>query len=260
MLLSIVIWVVNVFFTALKKERLILSEGRGMEGKQSQGRRKLFYPPYVCICISMHFFLSLCYCLVVDITEANAIVFLLKPGTISLFFLFIPIKARSVRMLVVFVSIVITFIFNQWPLATGNKTLVLCVQVAWFIACWSTTAVNKSGWLMMSVALFLLCIWGVIRQERIKQQFNTADIYIVNDGVSCGANGHCFQYIAAQGYGLTAKRQTIFSSENYVNIYYSYPEGVPAVNFDGMNGEFSQYLLCHGRLTHVEHNNMAVCN
>ncbi|KGF83908.1 membrane protein, partial [Salmonella enterica subsp. enterica serovar Weltevreden] len=39
---------------------------------------------------------------------------------------------------------------------------------------------------------------------------------------------------AAKGRGLAAKRQALFSSEEYVNIYYSYSEGIPAVNFDGM--------------------------
>lgn len=231
-----------------------------MEDKSLQGRREPLYPPYIFICIGMHLFLSLCYCLIVDISEANTIVLLLKPGTISLFFLFIPRRGRCVRILLVFVSILITFIFNQWHLSTGNKIIVLGVQVAWFIAGWSLMAGNKSGWLMMGVALFLLCIWGVVRQEWIKQQFKAADVYIIDDGISCGANGHCFQYISAKGHGVERERQTIFSSEDYVNMNYSYSRGIPAVNFSGMNGKFSQYLLCDGRLRHVERKGMVICD
>lgn len=159
-----------------------------------------------------------------------------------------------------FVSILITFIFNQWHLVVGNKILVLSLQVAWFMVCWSIIAAKKSAWVMISISLFLICIWGVNRQEWLKQQFNAADIYIIDDGMSCGANGHCFQYIAAEGCGLEGKRHTLFSSEDYVNVYYSYPGNIPAVNFDGTNGEFSQYLLCDGRLRHVGRKNMVACN
>lgn len=231
-----------------------------MEYRQSQGRGCLSYPPYIFIFIGMHLLLSLCYCLAFDILEANLIVFLLKPGTISLLFLLIPLRTIRDRILAVFVSILITSLFNQWHLVAGNKILVLCSQVAWFMVCWSIVMVRKLGWLMISVSLLLVCIWGVIRQEWLEQQFNAADVYIIDDGISCGANGHCFQYIAAKGRGLEKKRRMLFSSEDYVNIYYSYPKGIPAVNFSGMNGEFSQYLLCDGRLRHVELKRMVICD
>ena len=231
-----------------------------MEDKALQGRPEPIYPPYIFICIGMHLFLSLDYCLFVDIMEANAIVLLLKPGTISLFYLFIPLRGQYVRILLVLVSMIITLIFNQWHLATGNQIIVLGVQVAGLIACWSITAANKSGWLMISIALFMFCIWSIARQEWIKHQFNTAEVYIIDDGTSCGANGHCFQYIAAEGRGVEQGRQTLFSSEDYVNINYSYSEGIPAVNFFGMNGAFSQYLLCDGRLGHVQRKGTVVCN
>lgn len=247
-------------FNGLNIKARHLARGKGMEDKSLQGRRRPNNLSYIFICIGIHLFLSLCYCLVVDITEANAIVLLLRPGTISLFFLFITPRKQYVRILLVMVSILITFIFNQWHLATGNKIVILGVQVACFIACWSITAGNKSGWLMMNVAFFLLCIWNVARQEWIKQQFEAACVYIIDDGISCGANGHCFQYIAAKGRGVEQGRQTLFSSEDYVNINYSYPEGIPAVNFYGMGGEFSQYLLCDGRLRHVERKGKPVCN
>lgn len=231
-----------------------------MEDKPLQGRPEPFYLSYMFICIGMHLFLSLCYCLVVDVTGTNEITLLLKPGTISLFFLFIPLRGLCVRILLVIVSILITFIFNQWHLATGNKIIILGVQVAGLIACWSITAENKLGWLMISIALLMLCIWSIVRQEWIKHQFSAAEVYIIDDGTSCGANGHCFQYIAAQGRGVEQGRQTLFSSEDYVNINYSYPEGIPAVNFFGMNGAFSQYLLCDGRLRHVQREGMVACN
>lgn len=78
-----------------------------MEDRNLQEKRGLSYLPYISICIGLHLFLSLCYCMAVDISEANAIVFLLKPGTISLFFLFIPIRTIKARVMTVFVSILI---------------------------------------------------------------------------------------------------------------------------------------------------------
>ncbi|ECW5275353.1 hypothetical protein AQ688_19730, partial [Salmonella enterica subsp. enterica serovar Heidelberg] len=69
-----------------------------------------------------------------------------------------------------------------------------------------------------------------------------------------------FQYIAAKGRGLAAKRQALFSSEEYVNIYYSYSEVMPAVNFDGMKNEFVQYLLCHGELKSVARDDKTTCD
>ena len=231
-----------------------------MEEGSLRGGGSQFYPYYIFCCVSMHLFLSLCYCLKFDIFEANATVFLLKPGTISLFFLFIPIRKLSVRTLVVFISIIITFTFNQWHLAVGNKIIVLCLQLAWFMACLSMMSVRKTGWRLASILLFLVCTVGVTRQSWLEKQFNTAGIYIVDDGISCGANGHCFQYVAAKKKGLDAERQLLFSSEDYVNIYYSYPEGIPAVNFDGTNGDFAQYLLCDGRLNHVKHAGRVICN
>ncbi|EJO8264295.1 hypothetical protein NUM79_003747 [Salmonella enterica] len=156
-------------------------------------------------------------------------------------------------------SVFITLVFKQWHLVAGNKELVLCLQAACFMAFLAMTSVKKSGW-MISASLFLVCTAGTIRQCWLEQLFNAADIYIVDDGRSCGASGHCFQYIAAKGRGLAAKRQALFSSEEYVNIYYNYSEGMPAVNFDGMKNEFAQYLLCHGELKSVMRDDKTTCD
>ncbi|HGB8364032.1 TPA: hypothetical protein ACIWE4_003388, partial [Salmonella enterica subsp. enterica serovar Java] len=189
----------------------------------------------------------------------NTVVFLLKPGTISLLFLLLPARRFRTRLLATLSSVFITLVFNQWHLVAGNKELVLCLQAACFMAFLAMTSVKKSGW-MISASLFLVCAAGTIRQCWLEQLFNAADIYIVDDGRSCGSSGHCFQYIAAKGRGLAAKRQALFSSEEYVNIYYSYSEGMPAVNFDGMKNEFVQYLLCHGELKSVARDDKTTCD
>lgn len=219
----------------------------------------VFYFPYIFVAIIFHLFISLCYCLSLDMAEANSVVFLLKPGTISLLFLLLPARRFRTRLLATLNSALITLVFNQWHLVAGNKELVLCLQAACFAAFLSMTSIKKYGWII-SVSLFLVCAAGAIRQCWLEQMFNAADIYIVDDGQSCGTSGHCFQYIAAKGRGVAAKRQALFSSEEYVNIYYSYPEGIPAVNFDGMKNEFVQYLLCHGELKSVVREGKTTCD
>lgn len=42
-----------------------------------------FYFPYFFVAIIFHLFISLYYCLGLDMAEANAIVFLLKPGALG---------------------------------------------------------------------------------------------------------------------------------------------------------------------------------
>ncbi|EIK2317076.1 hypothetical protein LJY98_004754, partial [Salmonella enterica] len=172
----------------------------------------VFYFPYIFVAIILHLFISFCYCLSIDMAEANTVVFLLKPGTISLLFLLLPARRFRTRLLATLSSVFITLVFNQWHLVAGNKELVLCLQAACFMAFLAMTSVKKSGW-MISASLFLVCAAGTIRQCWLEQLFNAADIYIVDDGRSCGASGHCFQYIAAKGRGLAAKRQALFSSE-----------------------------------------------
>ncbi|HAE1923007.1 TPA_asm: hypothetical protein G4I13_001662, partial [Salmonella enterica] len=44
----------------------------------------VFYFSYIFVAIIFHLFISFCYCLSIDMAEANTVVFLLKPGTISL--------------------------------------------------------------------------------------------------------------------------------------------------------------------------------
>ncbi|EEM7560035.1 hypothetical protein C7X66_11425 [Salmonella enterica subsp. enterica serovar Infantis] len=48
----------------------------------------MFYFSYIFVAIIFHLFISFCYCLSIDMAEANTVVFLLKPGTISLLFYF----------------------------------------------------------------------------------------------------------------------------------------------------------------------------
>ncbi|MFG6002554.1 hypothetical protein N4Q65_15395 [Salmonella enterica subsp. enterica serovar Pomona] len=208
----------------------------------------VFYFPYIFVAIILHLFISFCYCLSIDMAEANTVVFLLKPGTISLLFLLLPARRFRTRLLATLSSVFITLVFNQWHLVAGNKELVLYLQAACFMAFLAMTSVKKSGW-MISASLFLVCAAGTIRQCWLEQLFNAADIYIVDDGRSC-----------AKGRGLAAKRQALFSSEEYVNIYYSYSEGIPAVNFDGMKNEFVQYLLCHGELKSVARDDKTTCD
>ncbi len=47
----------------------------------------VFYFSYIFVAIIFHLFISFCYCLSIDMAEANTVVFLLKPWTISLLFL-----------------------------------------------------------------------------------------------------------------------------------------------------------------------------
>ncbi|ENB4773914.1 hypothetical protein ABHY62_002554 [Salmonella enterica subsp. enterica] len=53
----------------------------------------VFYFPYIFVAIIFHLFISFCYCLSIDMAEANTVVFLLKPGTISLLFFTSPCQA-----------------------------------------------------------------------------------------------------------------------------------------------------------------------
>ncbi len=52
----------------------------------------VFYFSYIFVAIIFHLFISFCYCLSIDMAEANTVVFLLKPGTISLLFLLLPAR------------------------------------------------------------------------------------------------------------------------------------------------------------------------
>nr|QJB96070.1 hypothetical protein G4F93_09465 [Salmonella enterica subsp. enterica serovar Worthington] len=40
----------------------------------------VFYFSYIFVAIIFHLFISFCYCLSIDMAEANTVVFLLKPG------------------------------------------------------------------------------------------------------------------------------------------------------------------------------------
>ncbi|EHK1089081.1 hypothetical protein K9D89_003170 [Salmonella enterica] len=53
----------------------------------------MFYFSYIFVAIIFHLFISFCYCLSIDMAEANTVVFLLKPGTISLLFFTSPCQA-----------------------------------------------------------------------------------------------------------------------------------------------------------------------
>lgn len=50
----------------------------------------VFYFSYIFVAIIFHLFMSLCYCLSLDVAEAHAVVFLLEPGTISFLFFTSP--------------------------------------------------------------------------------------------------------------------------------------------------------------------------
>lgn len=112
---------------------------------------------------------------------------------------------------------------------------------------------------MISASLFLVCAAGAIRQCWLEQLFNAADIYIVDDGRSCGASV-LFPVYCSKRPWVSSKTTGTFSSEEYVNIYYNYSEGIPAVNFDGMKNEFAQYLLCHGELKSVVRDDKTTCD
>lgn len=43
----------------------------------------MFYFSYIFVAIIFYLFISFCYCLSIDMAEANTVVFLLKPGTIG---------------------------------------------------------------------------------------------------------------------------------------------------------------------------------
>lgn len=102
----------------------------------------VFYFTYIFIAIIFHLFISLCYCLSLDMAEANSVVFLLKPGTISLLFLLLPARRFRTRLLATLSSALITLVFNQWHLVAGNKELVLCLQAACLAAFLSMTSIK----------------------------------------------------------------------------------------------------------------------
>lgn len=103
----------------------------------------VFYFPYIFVAIILHLFISFCYCLSIDMAEANTVVFLLKPGTISLLFLLLPARRFRTRLLATLSSVFITLVFNQWHLVAGNKELVLYLQAACFMAFLAMTSVKK---------------------------------------------------------------------------------------------------------------------
>lgn len=113
---------------------------------------------------------------------------------------------------------------------------------------------------MISASLFLVCAAGTIRQCWLEQLFNAADIYIVDDGRSCRRQRPLLPVYCSKRSWVSSKTTGTFSSEEYVNIYYSYSEGIPAVNFDGMKNEFVQYLLCHGELKSVARDDKTTCD
>lgn len=108
----------------------------------------VFYFTYIFIAIIFHLFISLCYCLSLDMAEANSVVFLLKPGTISLLFLLLPARRFRTRLLATLSSALITLVFNQWHLVAGNKELVLCLQAACLAAFLSMTSIKNTGGLL----------------------------------------------------------------------------------------------------------------
>ncbi len=93
----------------------------------------VFYFSYIFVAIIFHLFISFCYCLSIDMAEANTVVFI-KARTISLLFLLLPAGRFRTRLLATLSSVFITLVFNQWHLVAGNKELVLCLQAACFMA------------------------------------------------------------------------------------------------------------------------------
>lgn len=197
--------------------------------------------------VHIHLIIMIAYSIFMDIEEANARAFLLAPGTVSLLYLFLPAPKIRIRFLAMCCSIAITYYFNQWHLADGNKILVAGMQLVLLTLCLAQMSRSK-GWLLMSAVLFLLSIGGVVRQYWLEAQFNKVDIYIVNDGRSCGSSGRCFEYFVEKGRDLGEERQLLFTSEEYVNIHFSTSRQIPVVYFDGAHNSSAEYILCDGRL------------
>ncbi|ELI5305938.1 hypothetical protein Q7F49_001877 [Salmonella enterica subsp. enterica serovar Schwarzengrund] len=87
----------------------------------------MFYFSYIFVAIIFHLFISFCYCLSIDMAEANTVVFLLKPGTISLLFLLLPARRFRTRLLATLSSVFITLVLTSGIWLPGIKN--------WFCAC-----------------------------------------------------------------------------------------------------------------------------
>lgn len=227
-------------------------------------KSKIFMRWKYCVVVNVlglliHFTISLANSIFIDLFEANTKTFLLAPGTISLLFLLLPMRKVRFRILAMCLSIAITFYVNQWHLAGGNKLLILGMHCVLLTLCLAWIFLSK-GWAMASAVLLVLCISGVARQYWLEAQFNHANIYIVDDGMSCGSSGRCFKYYVEKGQDLVEERRLLFSSEEYVNVHFSTFRKIPMVSFDGMNNESYRYILCGGTLESLKGcENKALC-
>ncbi len=93
----------------------------------------VFYFPYIFVAIIFHLFISFCYCLSIDMAEANTVVFIKAVDDFIIIFTS-PCQRFRTRLLATLSSVFITLVFNQWHLVAGNKELVLCLQAACFMA------------------------------------------------------------------------------------------------------------------------------
>lgn len=188
------------------------------------------------------------YSMFSDFPEANAVAFLIIPGTISLLYLLLPFNTFRwpYRLGCMAISVLLTYIANQWHLVDGNKEWVLIAQVALFIACMGLRrTAHRKRYLSIAMLLCIVCSLGVIWQYWLERQFHNANVCIVDEGRSCGASGRCFQYYAANRCDSNEVIiPLLFESEEYVNIWFSSSEGVPVMHFEGMNGRSKHYFLC----------------
>lgn len=200
------------------------------------------------------------YSIFSDLPEANAVAFLIMPGTISLLYLLLP--REPLRWTCMVTSIFLTFIANQWHLVDGNKEWVFVAQCMLFIFCLAFSGTrHKKGYLVLASLLFAGCAAGVLGQTWLERQFHQANVCIVNDGGGCGASGRCFQYYAAKRCDTNAIIwDSLFDSEEYVNLWFSYSNSKPIVNFEGKNNKSAQYMLCGKSLHKVDEFGEIACN
>ena len=226
-------------------------------------RNKIEWVGFITLFLFLQFLFAGCYSIFVGLSEANTTVFLTMPGTVSLLFFLLPFKSLPwlYRLGCVIASTLLTVIVNQWHLVGGNKEWVFLAQLTLFIGCSSfCDALPRKKLRQAASLLFAFCTAGILWQTWLEEQFHQANVCMVKYGEGCGASGRCFQYYAAQrcdsGEPIGGE---LFDAEEYINIWFSYANHTPTVNFEGLHTKSAQYLLCGSALQPVNDVTRAEC-
>ncbi|GKX56705.1 hypothetical protein SOASR030_28170 [Leminorella grimontii] len=176
---------------------------------------------------------------------------LLFPGVIALLPFCISTKEVRLQWAAFLISAAVIALFNLWPLAEGNKTLLAFMEIGVFFFLLSRSFKREQKFpmralLACSLGAFCAFFFGIGQQWHIERLFHQANICIVDGGGGCGST--CYQYIDVKrcDSGEVALYD-LFHGVEQATIKYGYERGQPGVYLsDGISGE--KYLLRDGEL------------